>query len=138
MEIVAGMLDSGAAQIVMGNHEFNALCFHSADGKGGFLRPHTDKNCAQHAATLDYFDKNQNAADRVLTWFYSFPLWLDLGFARIVHAAWSPAAIRIMKTPYLTPETLVKASTRGTPEYRAIETLLKRFFLPILAYPTRG
>jgi hypothetical protein len=81
------MLRAGAAQIVMGNHEFNALGFHTPDGKGGYLRPHTDKNCAQHAATLAYFERNPGAADRALTWFYSFPLWLDLGFARIVHAA---------------------------------------------------
>jgi hypothetical protein len=35
MEIVAGMLSGGAAQIVMGNHEFNALGFHTLDGNGG-------------------------------------------------------------------------------------------------------
>src|ERR1700740_885286 len=29
MEIVEGMLRAGAAQIVMGNHEFNALAFHT-------------------------------------------------------------------------------------------------------------
>jgi hypothetical protein len=49
MEIVAGMLRERAAQVVMGNHEFNALCFHRPDGKGGYLRLHTEKNCAQHA-----------------------------------------------------------------------------------------
>jgi hypothetical protein len=125
MEIVAGMVRAGAARIVMGNHEFNALCYHTPDGKGGYLRPHSEKNCVQHAATLAYFEKNPGAADRALAWFYSFPLWLDLGFARIVHAAWSPAAIRLLKTPYLTPESLVNASTKGTPEYWAVETLLK-------------
>jgi Calcineurin-like phosphoesterase len=125
MQIVAGMLSAGAAQIVMGNHEFNALCYHTPDGNGGYLRPHTEKNYAQHAATVAYFDKNPGALDRALTWFYTFPLWLDLGFARIVHAVWSPAAIRIVKAPYLTPESLVKASTKGTPEYWAVETLLK-------------
>ena len=108
-----------------GNHEFNALCYHTPDGKGEYLREHTDKNDAQHKETLAYFDKNPGAKDRALTWFYTFPLWLDLGFARVVHAAWSPAAIRLLKTPYLTPESLVSASTKGTPEYRAVETLLK-------------
>jgi hypothetical protein len=125
MEIVAGMLRAGAAQIVMGNHEFNALCFHTPDGKGGFLRTHTPKNCVQHAETLMYFEKNPGAKEQALTWFYTFPPWLDLGFARVVHAAWSPAAIRLLKTPYLTPESLVPASTRGIPEYWAVETLLK-------------
>jgi hypothetical protein len=125
IEIVEGMVRAGAAQIVMGNHEFNALCFHTPDGKEGYLRPHTEKNCAQHAATLAYFKRNPGAKERALTWFYTFPLWLDLGFARVVHAAWSPAAMRTLKTPYLTPDSLVPASTKGTPEYRAVETLLK-------------
>jgi hypothetical protein len=49
MEIVAGMVRAGAAQIVMGNHEFNALCYHTPDGKGRYLRARTKKNCAQHA-----------------------------------------------------------------------------------------
>jgi len=125
IEIVEGMVRTGAARIMMGNHEFNALSYHTQDEKGGYLRPHTKKNCAQHAATLTYLKKNPGAKDRALTWFYSFPVWLDLGFARIVHAAWSPAAIRDLKTPYLTREGLDRASTKGTPEYRAVETLLK-------------
>jgi hypothetical protein len=29
MEIVAGMVRASVAQIVMGNHEFNALCYHT-------------------------------------------------------------------------------------------------------------
>jgi Calcineurin-like phosphoesterase len=125
IEIVAGMLRAGSAQIVMGNHEFNALCYHTRDGKGEYLRPHTPKNEGQHEKTLTYFKKNPGAKERDLTWFYAFPLWLDLGFVRVVHAAWSPAAIQLLKTPYLTAESLVPASTKGTPEYRAVETLLK-------------
>src|ERR1700739_4175824 len=112
IEIVAGMLRAGSAQIVMGNHEFNALCYHTQDGKGKYLRPHTPKNEGQHEKTLNYFKENPGAKERALSWFYTFPLWLDLGFARIVHAAWSPAAIRLLKTPYLTPERLVSASTK--------------------------
>ena len=125
MEIVAGMVRASVAQIVMGNHEFNALCYHTPNEKGGYLREHNKKNCAQHAATLTYFKKNPGAKDRALTWFYSFPLWLDLGFARIVHAAWSPKAIGLLKTPYLTREMLTRACEEETPKYRAVETLLK-------------
>ena len=125
IEIVEGMVRAGSAQIVMGNHEFNALCYDMPDGKGEYLREHNDKNDDQHAKTLTYFENNPGAKDWALTWFYSFPLWLDLGFARIVHAAWSPAAMRLLKTPYLTRESLKPASKEGTPEYWAVETLLK-------------
>lgn len=63
LEIVEGMLRVGSVQIVMGNHEFNALGFHTPDGKGGYLRPHTEKNCKQHAATLSHFEKNPGAME---------------------------------------------------------------------------
>jgi hypothetical protein len=125
LEIVSGMVRAGSAQVVMGNHEFNALAYHTPDGKGGYLRPHCDKNRSQHSETLAYLDKNPGVLERMLTWFYSFPLWLDLGFVRIVHATWSPSAIEYLRTPYLTPDRLVLASRRGTPEYQAIETLSK-------------
>ena len=46
LEIVKAMVDSGAAQIVMGNHEFNAVAFAIPDPRhhGEFMRPHIDKN----------------------------------------------------------------------------------------------
>ncbi|HEX6563945.1 MAG TPA: metallophosphoesterase, partial [Chthoniobacterales bacterium] len=125
LEIVSGMVHAGSARIVMGNHEFNALGFHTPDGAGGYLRSHTEKNCGQHAATLQYFERNPGAKDRALTWFYSFPLWLDLGFARVVHATWSASTIKFLGTPYLSPRGLVLAATKGTQEYEAVDTLLK-------------
>jgi hypothetical protein len=40
LEIVKAMVDAGSAQIVMGNHEFNALAYHTEwpYGSGKFLR----------------------------------------------------------------------------------------------------
>jgi hypothetical protein len=108
-----------------GKPRIQRLGYHAPDGKGGYLRPHTDKNFAQRAETLAYFEKNPGEKERALNWFHSFPLWLDLGFARVVHATWSPAAIQLLKTPRLTTELLVSASTKGTPKYEAVETLLK-------------
>jgi hypothetical protein len=125
LEIVSAMIHSGITQIVVGNHEFNALAFHTSDGKGGYSRPHTDKNCSQHSATLEYFEKNPSAAKKALRWFYTFPLWLNLGFARVVQAAWSRSAIQVLRTPWLAPDMLRLASTKGTLEYDSVETLLK-------------
>lgn len=46
LEIVRPMIDSGAALSVMGNHELNALAFHTPDPNkpGEHLRPHNEKN----------------------------------------------------------------------------------------------
>ena len=42
VELVRAMVESGAALAVMGNHELNAIAWHTPhpDGSGDFLRPH--------------------------------------------------------------------------------------------------
>lgn len=55
VQIVRAMVEAGSAKAIMGNHEYNAICFHTPDGNGGYLRPHTDKNRKQHRAFLDEY-----------------------------------------------------------------------------------
>lgn len=43
LQIVKSMTDNNRALVVMGNHEYNALCFHTSYGHRGFLRPHSKK-----------------------------------------------------------------------------------------------
>ena len=63
LKIVKPMVDSGSAQIVMGNHEFNALAYATEypAGSGCFLRKHTAKNGSQHGAFLDQLSGEQRA-----------------------------------------------------------------------------
>ena len=53
LEIVRPMVESGTALSVMGNHELNALAFHTRNPHkpGEHLRPHNEKNSNQHAQT---------------------------------------------------------------------------------------
>ena len=44
LEIIKAMVDSGNAIALMGNHEYNALCFHFQETEGGHLRKHEIKN----------------------------------------------------------------------------------------------
>ena len=44
LEIVKAMCDNQTADAVMGNHEYNALCFHFHENQGGHLRKHLIKN----------------------------------------------------------------------------------------------
>lgn len=138
LQIVKGMVDAGSAQIVMGNHEFNALAYATEwpAGSGKYLRPHDDpdhpssaKNAKQHAAFL----AQVTGADRrqYLEWFKTIPLWLDLGGLRVVHACWHQDSIDTVtaqcgsSTPFHDLDHLVAASDKGHPLYQAIETLLK-------------
>ena len=48
LELVKELVDSGRALAIAGNHEFNAICYHTPAPDGTHLRPHTDKNTHQH------------------------------------------------------------------------------------------
>jgi predicted MPP superfamily phosphohydrolase len=53
LQTVRGMVDSGNAHAILGNHEVNALWFHTIGPKGRPLRTHTDNRIKQHQATRD-------------------------------------------------------------------------------------
>ena len=134
LETVMPMVRSGNALAVMGNHEFNALAFHTPDGEGGWLRPHTEKNTDQHQAFLDEY-QDPDELQAVLDFFWSLPLWIELDGLRVIHACWDERLLKRLETEHagqtLTPELLRKASTKGCWEYDAIETLLKGVELPL-------
>ncbi len=93
LKIVRGMLEGGEALAVLGNHEVNAMRFHSLGSDGNPLRPHTPKNVKQHQATLDQFPDVKEWTEWI-HWFAGLPLSLDLGGLRAVHACWDDEAIR--------------------------------------------
>ena len=94
------MVDAGSAQMVLGNHEFNALAYATEwpAGSGKFLRPHDDpgnetaaKNEQQHAEFLEQVDR---WGARALPEMVLDPAaWLDLGGLRLVHACWHADSI---------------------------------------------
>ena len=130
LQIVKAMMDAGTARAVMGNHEYNAIAFHTPDGRGGYLRSHTagdGKNVTQHQATLDQIaHPAPEEWAGWIDWFKTLPLFLDLGDLRLVHACWSAEQIAFLNGDNgLTDELLVKSAVKGTPEYRAVEVLIK-------------
>lgn len=139
LETVMAMVDEGAARAVMGNHEFNALAFHTPDPDrpGSWLRPRNDKNIGQHIAFLKEYLGTKEDLACVLDWFKQLPLWLEIPDGpRLVHACWHEdemAAIRprCNKNTTLTQELLIESSREGTEAYRVVEVLLKGLELPI-------
>ena len=137
LEIVRPMVDASQALAVMGNHEFNAIAFHTrATGGHGWLRPHTDKNTHQHAAFLDAYANDDATRDEAIAWFKTLPLWLDLGALRIVHACWDTALIESISnwqdgSNRLSDALLHQAVRASSWQFEAIETLLKGKELPL-------
>lgn len=96
------MRDQGHAVAIMGNHELNALLYHSpgliADGTDdGYMRAHSDKNMDQHQTFLDEFPVGHPDTAEIMDWFLSLPLFLDLGGVRLVHACWDDARMATIR-----------------------------------------
>lgn len=124
LDIVRRMIDSGAALSVMGNHELNALAFHTPHPTtpGDHLRPHTEKNSHQHAETMRQLSAGELASS--LDWFRTLPLWLDLDGLRVVHACWDDTRMAKICGP-VTDEFLSSACLPGGSLVEPIEAILK-------------
>ena len=124
ISIVRPMIKSGTALSVMGNHEFNAIAYHTG------LREHNEKNYKQHKVFLDAYKENIDEYNNVINWFKTLPLWLYLKGVRIIHACWDKEAIkRIADFQYgdslLSDELLIESSIKGSQLYEDVELILK-------------
>lgn len=129
LEIVRPMVDCGAAIAVIGNHELNALAFHTANtasADGTCLRPRTEDHQRQHAATLAQLSEGE--LESYLAWFRTLPLWWECDGFRVVHACWdehSLLALRAYSGGTLTDDVLIEGCLPNGNLYVPIETLLK-------------
>ncbi len=96
--MVRGMLDAGTALAVMGNHELNAIHFHTKNPTSGApLREWSNKNLGQHQSFLHEFPPNSVATREVIDWMRTLPLFLELDGFRAVHACWDEARISALE-----------------------------------------
>ena len=140
LEITKAMTDNHQAQVLMGNHEFNALCFHTKDPHGYYLRPHNEKNINQHKEVLaEIRQKGDKVWQTYLEWFRRMPLFLETDGFRVVHACWDQASVDFIRDANirdakdrLTNSFLAEASKKGTDAFEAVENLIKgkEIYLP--------
>jgi hypothetical protein len=148
------MVERGSALAVMGNHELNAIAWHTPNPRvpNDFLRSHHDpkwgkKNREQHAAFLAEVEGTA-AHDEIIDWFLTLPLWLDLPELRVVHACWHPKLIawlspQLQRDRYLTRELMGPATDEPANEadkdndtpsvFKAVECLTKGIEIPLPA-----
>lgn len=131
LNIVRSMMDAGSAQAVMGNHEYNALCYHTPhpEKDGEYLRPHVDKNVHQHQEFLREFPLGGEETRDALNWMRQLPLYLEFDTARAIHACWHEGVLAeispLLNDGCITPELLLQSRVKGSFAHAAIETLLK-------------
>jgi hypothetical protein len=129
LEIVKAMVDFGSAKALMGNHEYNAILYHTKDSNGNYLRKHSDSNTFQHSETIKAFEHNPSELDAYIEWFKTLPLFYETDHFRAVHAAWEYDKIDYLKNRLvnncITNEMLIEAADKTTELYDAIEITLK-------------
>jgi Calcineurin-like phosphoesterase len=132
VHLVRAMVESGGAQCILGNHEFNAIAWVTPDPEdsGKFLRDHHKPgNREQHQAFLDVVEGTRKQRD-ITDWFKTLPLWLDLPGLRIVHACWHEESMDVLRPVLgpnhtLTEEAILWGSRQGHPVYEALEVVCK-------------
>lgn len=135
IQIPRAMVEAGTAQIVLGNHEFNALAYRTwDDARTEFCRSRSgtsgEKHRQQHEAFIEQIGLDTPASREVLDWVATIPLWLDLGGLRVVHACWNQRSIDhltglVGPGNTVTDQIIIDGTTKDTETYDAIETLLK-------------
>lgn len=130
LDIVRPMVEAEYAFAVMGNHELNALAYHTEDAEsnGQHLRMHTLNNQTQHGETLKQLSEDELASH--LDWFRTLPIWLDIDGLRAVHACWDDRSIALIDQALreqcgLTNVVLQSACKRGNELFDPIEIVLK-------------
>jgi len=129
LHLVRNMVDAGQAIALMGNHEFNAILYNEPDGKGSYLRPHSDKNKKQHRTTLKSFEGKKEEYHSYISWFKTLPIFFETESFRAIHACWEGPMIDELQDytiRNLLPTKYFKvAGNRDTRLYELMETLLK-------------
>ncbi len=126
LHLVRGMVESGHAFALMGNHELNAVAYHSRDAAGNPLREHSFKNTSQHKATLDAFSGRDDEWPEWIEWLKGLSFYLELPGLRAVHACWCEGSIAQVRGESLRDREFLLAATQpGTEECRALDALLK-------------
>lgn len=129
LQIVRRMVENEQAIALMGNHEYNALCFHFQESEGGHLRKHIIKNIIQHFETLKQFQNRQKEYEEYLEWFKTLPLFYETDKFRAVHACWDVENIKYLRNTLsnniLTDELIFQSVKKGTQLNLALEDTLK-------------
>lgn len=129
LEIVKAMVDSNNAIALMGNHEYNALCFHFQETEGGHLRKHLIKNIIQHYETLRQFQNRQKEYEDYLDWFKTLSLYFETDTFRVVHACWGYNYIHYLRQTLindrLNDDLIYQSVKKGTALNEAVDQTLK-------------
>jgi len=126
------MVAAGHAQVILGNHEYHALAYHTrVPGPEGprWLCRRSERATRQLEATLSQFANHPGDWRDTLDWFARLPLWLEWSRLRVVHACWDEGLIRQWRQRYggpeLTPQALRDGADHQGLAFRCVDRLTR-------------
>ncbi|MEO1328749.1 MAG: metallophosphoesterase [Pseudomonadota bacterium] len=129
VDTVRSLMDAGRARAVMGNHELNALLFHTIGADGVPLRRRSEATIRQHKTFLDEYPLDAARTREALAWMTTLPVALELNGLRAVHACWHAPSLATIRGRLpdlrLAPDALADPHWRGGPIARAFDLVTK-------------
>ncbi len=129
VNIVRNMVEAGSATALIGNHEFNALCFWIKKPGGGYLREHSINKILIHVETMLSYRKHQSEFQGVLQWLYTLPLYVETDTFRAQHACWDSFYMEQLKnlgvSTLKNEDRVRRCCDKNDPLYLPVDRLLK-------------
>ncbi|MFW5878041.1 MAG: metallophosphoesterase [bacterium] len=136
LKIVKRMVDNKSAYAVMGNHEYNLICYHTRSLLGrGYLKKHNQANRTLFYQTTRAFIDHPGEWEEYLDWMKQLPLFLEFEHFRVVHACWDKRIIKFVKRNLpgnrMTEVFLQNSARDNTIENDVIKILLTGVEIPV-------
>ncbi len=98
LRIVRTMQENGNAIAIMGNHEFNFLCYHYTNEEGVSFRPQDKKTKGEKLTDQELGDEKID----YLNWMAELPLSFENDYLRAVHAHWDKKSLALIQEKGIT------------------------------------
>jgi hypothetical protein len=89
VRLVRRMVEAGSAQVVLGNHELNAILYSTLDKSGKQIRKQLPRYRMPLLQTLEQYTSFKDEWADTVKWFRTLPIYLQLDGIRVVHGAWN-------------------------------------------------
>lgn len=127
---VRSLIDEDRADLILGNHELNAMQFHTPHPETGRpLRRNDEKNTRQHRAFLAEFPPGAERTREVIGWLRTIPLLIERDGFRAVHAAWAEPTVAALRAALpdlrLDEAALVRSADETDPLHPLVEEVTK-------------
>lgn len=132
LHTVYAMVEAGQALCIMGNHEYNALGWHTEAPPGSgrhYVREHSARHEHLLRQTFRQFEQHPHDWRDFLSWFQQLPLFIDAERFRLVHACWDTGLITPLRQRFadgrVDREFVMESAVPGSFANRVFERLLR-------------